>query len=204
MKLSILVPLVFALSFSARAQEAAALPNPSFEKTFEGRPKGWRFFSTPSGVAGEFYVDSAQEGVDSHGGSCALQFKFPSETEISQCVWMADPVHAGMPAGPGRFGASFWIKAEGLVDGFHAWVTITGFDSDNKRLEEIARSDYLQAKDLPEGEWSRVSFSFEIPEGSAVARIAPSVVFKTRPDSSPNTVPPSTRILVDDLEIEKR
>jgi len=203
-KTNLTIVLACLLALPLQAQENTALPNPSFEQPAEGRPKGWRMFPSPEEAAGEFFVSAGQEGSDTHTGACALQFKFPQETSVSQCVWMADPVYGGMAAAPGRYSASFWIKAEDLRTGFHTWVVITGFTAENKRIDELGRSDYLGTKDLPHGEWTRVSFSFDIPEGLPVARLAPSVIFKTSPDSSINLVPQETRILVDDLYIEKK
>lgn len=197
-----ILPALFALFLPLHAQDAGLLPNSSFEKSFEGRPKGWRLFSTPPEVKGEFYVTDGKEGQETHTGANALQFRFPDGAELAQCVWMADPVYAGIAVEPGRYSCSFWIKAEELSEGFHVWIAVTGYGPDNTRTGEIGRSDYLRGKDLPSGDWTKIRFSFEIPP-DGVSRIGLSTIFKTNPNSSINPVTPATRILVDDIEIAK-
>lgn len=194
-----ILPALFALLLPLKAQETGLLPNSSFEKSFEGRPKGWRLFTTPPEVKGDYYVTDGKEGEDTHSGRNALQFLFPDGAELAQCVWMADPVHAGIAVEPGRYSCSFWIKSQDLAEEAHVWIAITGYGADNSRTGELARSDYLRNKHLPAGDWTKIRFSFEIPDG--VSRVGLSVIFKTNPNASINPVTPATRVLVDDIEI---
>ncbi len=195
--------LLLLLASIAGAQDAGLLPNPSFETSIESRPKGWRVFPSPSDAVGEFYVTNGTEGETTRTGISALQFHFPRGGELSQCAWMADPVYGGVAVEPGRYSCSFWVKAVDLEPGAHTWLSIVGFGPDNARTGEIARSDYLAAKDFQGADWTRVRFSFEILPDGGVARVAPTVVFKTQPDSSVNAVPAATRVIYDDLELTK-
>lgn len=201
--MKILPPLLclIALASPCPAQsESSLLPNPSFETVTEGRPKGWRVFLTPPETTGQFFVSAGSEGGETRTGAAALRFSFPDGAELSQAIWMADPTYGGMAVETGRYTCSFWIKAEDLQAGFHTWVVVTGYGEDKSRVGELGRSGYLTAKDLSSGEWTSVRFSFEVPE-EGVARIAPSLIFKTDPSSSVNPVPGTMQILVDDLVI---
>lgn len=192
--------LIAISAFSVFAQGGNILPNPSFEITTEGRPKGWRPFVTPSEATGEFFVADGKEGETVRTGISALQIHFPEAAEVSQVVWLSDPIYGGAPVEPGRYSCAFWVKSEDLRPGFHVWISIVGYAEDKTRVDELERSEYLTSKELPDGAWTRVRFTFEVPE-SGVTRIAPSLVFKTDPKSTRNTVTPSTRVIVDDLEI---
>ena len=194
--------LCSSLSASLTAGEGL-LPNWSFETAAGERPRGWRMFTTPQGLDGDFYVTDGESGRDTHSGRRALQFRFPAGASLSQAVWMCDPRHGGIEASPGSYSCAFWIKSGYLSDGFHAWVSVTGFDRDGQRIDEIARSDYLGAAALPAGSWNQVQFEFELTSDGAVAYLAPAVVFKTSPDGSANAVPADFRILVDDLVLER-
>lgn len=200
-----LSPLAVALclAFTAHAQEVGLLPNASFETAIEDRPKGWRVFPSPPETTGEFYVADGTEGQTTRTGIGALQFFFPEGGDIAQCVWMADPIHGGVALEPGRYSCSFWVKAEDLQEGFHTWLSIIGFGPDNARIGDIGRSDYLDSQDLLHDEWTRVRFSFEVTPESGVARVAPTVVFKTNANASVNPVPPTTRVIYDDVELTK-
>lgn len=201
---NILLPLTALLAVhAALADTDTALPNPSFEKTTENRPKGWRVFLTPPEAEGAFFVADGQEGKDTHTGAAAIQISFPNGADVAQATWMADPIYGGMAVEPGRYSCSFWIQAEDLQPGFHAWVVITAYAENNSRISELGRSGYLTAKELTADGWANIRFSFEVPADQSVTRIAPSLVFKTAPDSSINPVPGSMRIRVDDLEIQK-
>ncbi len=193
------------LAASVHAENSGLLPNSSFEEiNLEGHPKGWRFFASPKdAVADVPCVTDGKAGKDTHEGLAALQFSFPQGTELVQALWAADPNAGGISVEPGRYSCSFWIKAEDLADEFHIWMQISGYGADKLLLKEVARSGYLKARDFPDGDWSRINFSFEILPDDGIVRIAPSVIFKTSPKSVLTAVPPTTRILVDDVEITK-
>lgn len=200
-----IIPLVIftALITSVSAQDTGVLPNSSFEVASEGRPKGWRMFTTPPEVNGDSFIVTQDEGTLTRTGFSAIQFHFPDGADLAQAVWMADPIYAGAVVEPGNYTCSFWIRAEDMQEHFHTWVSIVGYSAENARIDEIARSNYLQDKELGHGEWTQVRFDFDIPEDGSIARIAPSVILKTHPDHSVNPVPPGTRVIIDDLEIIK-
>jgi hypothetical protein len=192
------------LTASVHAEDSGLLPNSSLEEIAEGRPKGWRLFTLPEEAAvGVQCVMDGKEGEGTHSGLVALQFAFPEEVELSQAVWSAAPNVAGMAIEPGEYNCSFWIKATEMSEGFHVWLRIVGFDSNQQPGTDIARSDFLRAKDFPDDSWVRISFPFEVPADSTAARIVPNIVFKTSSRGDLNPVPPTTRILVDDIEITK-
>lgn len=198
--------LLFPLALLAAARIAAAdgiLPNPSFEKSVEDRPKGWRVFLTPEEVRGTFYVASGQEGKDTRTGAAALLFSFPDGADLAQGAWMADPAHGGGDASPGGYFCSFWIRAENLPEGFHAWVSIVGYDLEGKRIGEVARSEYLSGKNLTGDSWTQIRFSFDVAEESKITRLAPSVILKAQPSGDPASAPADLRVWVDDLQITK-
>lgn len=195
------VGALLALSCPAVAVDGL-LPNPSFEDMAEGRPVGFRVFPSPAEVQGDFYILDGTEGDTTRTGRRALQFHFPEGAEIAQAAWMADPVQGGCAIQPGTYTCSFWIKAEGMLPGFHVWVALTGYGDGRQTVEKVGRSEYLSFGKLPEGEWKRVEFTVNILPEDPIQRLAPSVVFKTNPDASINLVPPDTRVLVDDLQIE--
>lgn len=178
------------------------LPNPSFEKSIENRPKGWRVFLTPEEAKGIFYTSAGQEGKDTHTGSAALLFSFPDGADLAQAVWMADPVHGGGEANSGRYAGTFWIRVENLPEGFHAWVSVVGYGADGNRIGEVGRSEYLDAKSLSET-WTQARFSFEVAPESGVVRLAPSVVLKAQPSGEPAPTPPDLGVWVDDLQVTK-
>ncbi len=195
--------LLLTSAILGHTQGGNILPNPSFENTTEGRPTGWRPFTTPPDVKGELFVVDGQEGETTRTGIGALQIHFPEEAEISQVAWISDPVHGGARVEPGRYFCAFWVKSEDLRPGFHLWVSLVGYAEDQSRVDEIERSEYLTSKELHEGEWTRIRFPFEVLPESGVARVAPVLVFKTEQKSSITMVTPSTRVIVDDLEIVK-
>lgn len=202
---SLLFPLVAALLAipAAAAETGGLLPNPSFEKSVENRPKGWRVFLTPPEARGVFYVTDGQEGLDAHTGAASLLFSFPEGAEMAQAVWMADPAHGGAEASPGRYICSFWIRAENLASGFHAWVSVVGYGEDGKRIGEVGRSEYLDAKVLEGGSWTQVRFSFDVTSESGTVRVAPSVVLKAQTTGLPAPAPADLRVWIDDLQISK-
>lgn len=198
--------LLFPLAALAGLHAAAAdgiLPNPSFEKSVEDRPRGWRVFLTPDEARGVFYTSSGEEGKDTRTGTAALLFSFPDGADLAQAVWMADPVYGGAEVGPGRYVGTFWIRSESLPNGFHAWVSVVGYGADGKRIGEIGRSEYLDAKTIEERNWTQARFSFEVTSESGVARLAPSVVLKGQPNGGPAPAPADLRVWVDDLQISK-
>lgn len=196
--------LLVATSGTGFPAEENLMPNPSFETLVEERPRGWRTFVSPKEEStGEFLLIHDVDSDSVRSGVNALQFYFPQGADISQAVWMADPNHAGIDVEAGTFRAEFWIRARGMENAQHFWLSIVGFGPDGTRLGEIARSDYLRQDRLPENEWEQISFSFPIEPDSGVARIAPAFVFKTHPDATVNHVAGTTRLFVDDLSITK-
>ncbi len=195
------VGTILALAFPAKAVDGL-LPNPSFEEMTAGRPLGFRVFPSPDDAQGDFYVLEGTEGDTTHTGRRALQFHFPEGADIAQVAWTADPATGGCVVQTGGYKCSFWIKAEGMRPGFHVWVAANGYGEGKKPLEKIARSEYLNAAELANGDWKRVEFTFDVLTEGGIQRVAPSVVFKTSPDALIEHVPSDTRILVDDLQIE--
>jgi len=196
-----LLPLLLLLTCPALAQEGGLLPNASFETTAEDRPKGWRVFLNPESASGDFYIVSGQEGIETHTGSAALQFHFPSGADIIQATWMADPKYGGAAVTPKEYTCSFWIRGEDLPPDNHVWVSVVGYGADGKRTGELGRSDYLTRKDLQNGAWTQVRFRFPVTDDSGVARVAPSVVFKANPGGTMAPASPEARVIVDDLQI---
>lgn len=194
---------LLALTLPAIASDGL-LPNPSFEEMTEGRPVGFRVFPSPDDAQGDFYILDGTEGDTTHTGRRALQFHFPEGADISQVAWTADPASGGCVAQTGSYTCSFWIKAEGMRAGFHVWVAVNGYGEGRKLLEKIGRSEYLNSAKFTNGDWQRVEFTFDVFTQDGVQRLAPSVVFKTSPDALAKSVPPETRIFVDDLQIEAR
>jgi len=189
------------LSSAFAKDNTGLLPNASFEINAEGRPTGWRIFHNPENAKGDFFISAGNEGEDTHTGAAALQFRFAEGTDLLQSVWMADPNYGGMAVESGTYSCTFWIKASNLLEGFHTWVSIVGYDANKERTGELGRSSYLGKQDLTNATWTPDRFTFNVPEG--VTRIGLSVVFKTHPNASMNPVPPTTQILIDDILIEK-
>lgn len=186
------------------AEQPGLLPNSSFENAPDGnRPVGWAVFTTPDKLPGEFFVNADTAGAAARTGENALEFYFPGGEDVVQAVWMCDPKYAGMPVEPGLYRCTFWIKASGMEPGFHLWVSAVGFSAEGKRSDKVQRSEYLNGKKLPDGEWMESSFYFDIRPEDNIATIAPTIVFKTNPDGKPHPVSPATRILIDDLVIER-
>ena len=187
---------------SPAAAEDGLLPNPSFEQVADGRPEGFRNFLSPAGTPpGDNFVLDGMEGDTTHTGRRALQFHFPDGAEIIQSVWMADARPGGCRLEPGSYTCSFWVKAEGMLEGFHLWVTVWQLDADNKKAGQAGRSGYLRASDLLPAGWKQISFDFDVADGPV--SVAPSVTFKTSPDGLVRPVPADTRLWVDDLQIVK-
>jgi hypothetical protein len=180
------------------------LPNPSFEEMAEGRPAGFRVFPNPPEAQGDFYILDGTEGDTTHTGRRALQFHFPDGAELAQAAWIADAVRGGCEVRPGAYSCSFWIKTERMLPGFHVWVSLTGYGDGKQPVDKIARSEYLRFGQAHDGEWQKVEFNFDIKPEDGIQRVAPSVIFKTSPDALVEHVPPDTRILVDDLQIEAK
>ncbi len=206
MKSVILLPILLATATAATFAadpEGGILPNPSFEKSSGERPRGWQVFLTPAQepAPGAFFVAHGQEGTDTHSGASALLFSFPDSMEIAQAMWMADPTYGGASVEPGHYVCSFWTRTENLPPQFHLWVSIVGFGADGKRIGEVGRSEYLDAKKLDEGTWSQIRFPLEVTPGSGITRLAPTVVLKAQPSGDPVTASPDLRVLVDDLQI---
>lgn len=202
MKLPLLALL--AATSLASADTPGILPNPSFEKSLENRPKGWRVFLTPDEAKGVFYVADGQEGTTTHTGAAALVFSFPENPDVAQAVWMADPTHGGAEVSPGAYSCAFWVRAENLPPGFHVWVSVVGYDADGKRVGEIGRSEYLNSGHLEDSAWTQIRFSFDVTAESGVARVAPSVVLKTQPSGAPTPAPADLGVWVDDLQITRQ
>jgi hypothetical protein len=198
--------LLVPLALFAAAQLASAdgiLPNPSFETTTANRPKGWRVFLSPDTAKGEFFLQSGQEGTDTHTGAAALLFSFPEETDVAQAMWMADPTYGGGEATPGRYVGTFWTRAENLPPGFHLWVSVVGYGANGQRISEAGRSEYLTAKQLEGDTWTQIRFSFDVPSDSGITRLAPSVVLKAQPSGAAAPAPTDLRVWVDDLQITR-
>lgn len=200
---SAVVAALLALSCAAVAADGL-LPNPSFEEMTGGRPVGFRVFPSPPEAQGDFYILDGAEGDTTHTGRRALQFHFPEGAEISQTAWAADPVQGGCVVQSGTYTCSFWIKAEGMQPGFHVWVSLTGYGDGRQAVEKVARSEYLNVGKVNDAGWQRVEFTFDVHTEDGIQRLAPSVIFKTSPDALIKHVPPETRILVDDLQIEAK
>lgn len=191
------------LPLMAEDASASLLPNASFENEWNGRPKGWNIFTTPSDAPGEFYLSGEEGKSHAHSGEHALQFYFPEGANIAQCLWIADPKYGGMPVEPGLYTCTFKIKGIDMQPGFHVWVSAVGFDADGKRVDKTQRSEYLKDRDLETEKWIESQFFFEVRPQDGIKTIAPVVVFKTSPDGGVNSVPPGTRILIDDVVIKQ-
>lgn len=193
--------LLLLLSCPALAGEDGILPNPSFETSMEGRPKGWRVFLVPETVTGEFYISSGEEGVKTHTGSSALQFHFPENMEVAQATWMADPKFGGGAVDPGEYTCAFWIRGGELPPEAHVWVSVVGYDEAGKRTGELGRSEYLTRKILQDDAWTQIRFRFPVSTDSGTTRVAPVVVFKSNPAGTPVPASEAMRVMLDDLQI---
>lgn len=205
--LGLLLAGALSLGFTlpATAQENGLLEDSSVEEGADpNRPKGWYAFVTPKEVeGGQFYVTGGTEGENTHSGASALQFHFPEGADVAQVLWNAHPGHRGIKAEPASYTCTFWVKAEDLQEGFHTWVAIVGYQADHQRVRELGRSVYQTGSTLTAGQWTKVSFTFVVPDDKQLATFTPSVVFKSDPESVATHVPPTTRVLVDDIVITK-
>lgn len=202
-----LIPLLLASLTTAQAEGPdGILANPSFEDTAKAgdRPKGWQVFTTPSDVKGAFFISDGQEGEETHTGAAALLFSFPDAPAVAQALWMALPKYGGAEISSGDYTCSFWIRGKNIPPGFHTWVSLVGYNGEGERVDELARSDYIDVDRFNGSEWTQVSFPFTIPADSPVVLVAPSVIFKSQPSGDPFPVPGDLRVMVDDLQIQKK